>query len=613
MHRKLYTLLLASGLLVTTAAAQSTVYTPDNAHSHNDYLNNIPFYRAYHKGFGSIEVDIFPVKGELYVAHEKDEISKVRTLSKLYLEPALAELAKDETRQLSLLIDIKENHQEALRLLVKQIKPLKKLLNTPARKGQLTIIISGDRPQPARYENYPDYIFFDDNHQTVHTSQQWERVGLVSTSFRNYSNWNGKGVLPKEELASITAFVGSVHAAGKKVRFWAAPDTKTAWLSLMDMGVDVIGTDRIEELGTIVQKKGGNEYKVAEPYPTYTPTYKNDGGQGRVKNIIFLIGDGMGLSQVYATFTANRGQLNMFKMQNIGLSMTSSADAYGTDSAAGATAMASGKKTNNRAVGVSLTGEPLPSLVVHASEAGKKTALIAACDLTDATPGAFFAHQKERSLGTAIARDLLSSPVDIVVGAGKKHFEANVDGSITLKALKAKGYRVVEELPDNMDKDKKLVALVADSAVRPVLDGRGNYLLSSFRKVTNSFSDNSEGFFLMLEGSQIDHGGHGNNLAQVITENADFDKVVGEALRFADQDGETLVVVTADHETGGLTLLGGSISEGRVIGEFSTDDHTGIPVPVYAYGPHSNEFRGVYQNTEIFEKLLSLIRKYKGN
>jgi len=113
---------------------------------------------------------------------------------------------------------------------------------------------------------------------------------------------------------------------------------------------------------------------------------------------------------------------------------------------------------------------------------------------------------------------------------------------------------------------------------------------------------------MMVEGSQIDHGGHSNNLKQVITENSDFDQVVGNALRFADEDGETLVIVTADHETGGLTLLDGNIKNGYVWGDFSTNDHTGTPVPVFAYGPHAGDFRGVYQNTEIFNKILALIK-----
>lgn len=140
------------------------------------------------------------------------------------------------------------------------------------------------------------------------------------------------------------------------------------------------------------------------------------------------------------------------------------------------------------------------------------------------------------------------------------------------------------------------------------MNGRGDYLPIAFNKVVSSFKDNPQGFFMMIEGSQIDHGGHKNNLKQVITENSDFDRVVGNALRFADEDGETLVIVTADHETGGLTLLDGNIAKGYVWGDFSTNDNTGIPVPVFAYGPHSVDFRGIYPNTDIFYKLLALIK-----
>ncbi len=603
---------MAAGLAGTAANAQTQTAPTPIAHSHNDYHNNIPFYRAYHKEFGSIEADIFPVKGDLYVAHDKDKITKGNTLSKLYLEPVLAELQKDQNRQLNLLIDIKENHQAALPILVKQLKPLRHLLRTTTKQGQLTIIISGNRPQPADYQRYPDFIFFDDHFRVQHTHEQWQRVALVSTSFTTYSTWNGKGVLPKKDFARIQGLIDSVHAAGKLVRFWAAPDTKTSWLALMDMGVDVVGTDRVEELGTFLHTQAKSNYQAAAPYAAYKPTYKSDGTTGKVKNIILLIGDGMGLTQAYAAYTANRGQLNLFQMRNLGLSVTTAADAYGTDSAAGGTAMATGQKTANRAVGVDTTGRPLKSLAIHAAESKKKTAIVAACDLTDATPASFYAHQAERSSGGAIAQDLLSSPIDMLVGSGRHHFEAASNGTTVKAQLQQKGYTVTHDMPAFLASDApKLIALVDDSVTRSVLKGRGNFLSAAFNKVTQRYADDAYGFFLMLEGSQIDWGGHGNNLPQVITENMDFDLVVGEALRFADADGETLVIVTADHETGGLSLLNGDIATGSVTGEFSTDDHTGIPVPVYAYGPHAQNFRGIYQNTEIFHKLLELLNRYK--
>jgi len=111
----------------------------------------------------------------------------------------------------------------------------------------------------------------------------------------------------------------------------------------------------------------------------------------------------------------------------------------------------------------------------------------------------------------------------------------------------------------------------------------------------------------MAEGAQIDHGGHNNDLAYVIRETLDFDQAVGEALKFVDQNKETLLIVTADHETGGLTLIGGNVSKGEVYGNFSTPDHTGVPVPVFAYGPGAEAFSGVYENTAIFDKMLKAL------
>ena len=137
-----------------------------------------------------------------------------------------------------------------------------------------------------------------------------------------------------------------------------------------------------------------------------------------------------------------------------------------------------------------------------------------------------------------------------------------------------------------------------------MLDGRGDWLQQALAKTIKVLSKRKEGFFLMAEGAQVDYGGHDNNIAYVSTEVMDFDKTIGDALRFADKDGETLVIVTADHETGGLTLLDGDYTKGYVSGQFSTNDHTALPVQVFAYGPQSFRFRGVYENTALFKKIL---------
>ncbi|MDN5289089.1 MAG: alkaline phosphatase [Mucilaginibacter sp.] len=592
-----------------TANAQSKMYTVADAHSHNDYKNNIPFLRAYEKGFGSIEADVYAVNGQLMVAHDKKDISAKRSLKILYIDPLIEKFKRDDQRKLRLLIEIKEDHKAVLPLVIKELKPLEQYFSYPGHPGRLSIVMTGAVPPAAELGNYPDWISFDVDHLDGFTAKQWERIGLVSYPFSKYLKWNGKGVLNREEFKRVKAGIDSVHNSGKMIRFWETPDTKSSWLALIRLGVDVIGTDKIEELGDFLNKKPKDEYLSPAPYTIYHPTYSADGSTKKVKNIILCIGDGMGLSQIYSTYTANRGQLNIFQMQNIGFSITNSADAYITDSAAGATAFASGQKTDDRAIGVDPSGKPLKSLADYSAEAGKKTADIVVCELTDATPAAFYAHESERSNYTSIANQIINSPVDIFLGSAYKDFTVAVNGETPIDKMKKRGYTIIRNFNDFLNTPAtRILGLMDDSVTRPKMEGRGNYLPLAFNKVTSTFKSNPQGFFMMIEGSQIDHGGHNNNLQQVITENGDFDRVVGEALRFADEDGETLVIVTADHETGGLTLLDGSIVNGYVWGDFSTNDHTGTPVPVFAYGPHSGDFKGVYPNTDIFNKILTLIK-----
>ncbi|PAW94805.1 hypothetical protein CKK33_15420 [Mucilaginibacter sp. MD40] len=605
----LFTLTTLGLLTAINSNAQNRNYTVADAHSHNDYKNSIPFFRAYEKGFGSIEADCFAVDGQLIVAHTKQEIDLKRTLKALYLEPLAQKFQQDTKRRLTLLLEIKENAAAVLPLVIKELAPLEQYLNYEGHPGRLSIIMTGAVPKPAEMTGYPAWMLFDVDHMDGFTPAQWAKVGQVSYPFSKYVRWNGKGVLNRDEIARVKAGIDSVHQAGKRIRFWETPDTKSSWLALIRLGVDVIGTDKVEELGDFLNKKPADEYISTATYQVYQPTYRADGAVKKVKNIILCIGDGMGLSQIYATYTANHGQLNIFKMLNIGFSVTNSADAYITDSAAGATAFASGQKTDDRAVGVDPEGRPLKSLADYSAAAGKKTADIVACELTDATPAAFYAHDKERSHWGAIAAQITSSPVDIFLGSGYKEFNQPVGGETTIDKMKKRGYTVIRNFDDFLATPApKILALMDDSVIRPKMQGRGDYLPLAFNKVTKAFKGAPKGFFMMVEGSQIDHGGHANNLQQVITENADFDRVVGNALKFADEDGETLVIVTADHETGGLTLLDGDISKGYVWGDFSTNDHTGTPVPVFAYGPHSLDFRGVYSNSEIFNKIKALFK-----
>ena len=247
---------LFSVCFVLTGFSQTKNYTVADAHAHNDYMHPVPFYTAYSAGFGSIEADVFPVKGVLLVSHSKKALQLQRTLDSLYIRPLLKELQKNSTRKVNLLIDIKENYKESLQLLMKELEPLKKYLVTDSDTGkQVTILISGERPPPAEYKNYPRYVFFDDDLKLFHLPDEWKRVGLVSLSFERYSKWKGEGTIQARDWDTLKFTVDSVHRSGKKIRFWAAPDNENSWKMQMKLGVDLIGTDKIAELSHFLEKE----------------------------------------------------------------------------------------------------------------------------------------------------------------------------------------------------------------------------------------------------------------------------------------------------------------------------------------------------------------------
>jgi alkaline phosphatase len=594
----------------STVFAQSPVrYTTAQAHSHNDYEQNIPFLRAYYQQFGSIEADIFLRNDSIFVAHDQKYITSKNTLASLYLKPLLAQVEKnngqiypDKKLNLQLLIDLKTPGKETIPVLIRELQPYLKVF---APAGPVRIVLSGDVPTPQEFSQYPDYLFFDGRPEINYSKTQLERVGLISQSFTNYTKWNGKGILVKKEKEALETVIKQVHDQGKKIRFWGTPDNINAWKMLMNMGIDYLNTDKVEELGPYLRNRADAEYISPAVQPVYKPTYRNNDKLSKVKNIILLIGDGMGLTQIYSGLTANHGELNLSQFLNIGFSKTSAADSYITDSAAGATAMATGKKARNRAIGVDTNNVPLKNLPDIIRPLGIKTGLISAGSITDATPAAFYAHQPERSLDSLIAHDYLKSSVEILIGGGAYIFNKEKISD----SLLAKGFQVSNHWQD-LSSLKAPFVLLDDAKTVSMLKGRGNFLTEAFNKTQQTLSKNPKGFFMMTEGAQIDYGGHVNKVPYVVTEMLDFDQLIGEALRFADSNGETLVIVTADHETGGLTLLDGDLKKGYVDGHFSTNDHTAVMVPVFAYGPHALDFRGVYENTEIFNKILAIFNKY---
>ena len=318
------------------------------------------------------------------------------------------------------------------------------------------------------------------------------------------------------------------------------------------------------------------------------------------KNVIFLIGDGMGVSQIFSGIVANGGSLYMQNFRNIGFITTQSSDHFVTDSGAGGTALSTGHKTYNGAIGVGPDSIPVENIREKAEAKGCATGVVSTSLITHATPASFVAHQPNRNFYEAIASDFLKTNIDVFIGGGLKNFTQRKDSADLTVTLKAKNYQVVTGI-DSISKVKsgKLAGFTSYGHNKSMLEGRGNVLPVATETAINILKSDSDGFFLMAEGSQIDWGGHKNNTGYIATEMVDFDQAVGKALAFASENGETLVVVTADHETGGFAIEGGDFKTGSVSGDFTHDEHTGVMVPVFAFGPGSEYFRGFHDNTDI--------------
>lgn len=329
---------------------------------------------------------------------------------------------------------------------------------------------------------------------------------------------------------------------------------------------------------------------------------------GKVKNVILMIGDGMSLMHVYSAWTANHGKLFVTdNCQAVGLSKTYCANRLITDSGAGGTAMATGRKTNYHSVGVDTLGKPIPSLIDLASAKGLSTGIAVTCRLWDATPADFCCHNKDRDAEAEIVADYVHSSVDYVFGGGAKLFQDRKDGRDIFAELRARGYQTPRTWEETAAVKKGKVFAVPYDVDTPLPAERGDLLARAALKGIDLLSQNDKGFFMMVEGSQLDDYGHFNDLNLLMQETHDFDRTIGAVYEWAARDGETLVIVTADHETGGLTLVGGDLHEGKIVCKFSTGDHSGVMVPVYAFGPGSEQFTGVYENTAIFDKIRKLL------
>lgn len=370
-------------------------------------------------------------------------------------------------------------------------------------------------------------------------------------------------------------------------------------------GVMIIATVQINGQYTTEVTANKNTYTNTTPYRTVN--VKPVTGK-KVKNVILMIGDGMGLVQVSSAWVANHGNLNIDNCMYTGFSRTYCANKLITDSGAAGTAMATGQKTNYHSVSVSVDNSELVSLTDLAHDSGLTTGIVVTCNLPDATPSGFCANSPDRDHDEDVAADYLSCNVDYVLGAGRAQFNKRSDNRDLLAELRQKGYQVCTTWDETSKISCGKVFSILEDGQLPLARDRGDLFAKACLHSIGILSQNKKGFFAMLEGSRIDDCGHWNDLPRLMEEVLDFDKTIGEILKWAEKDGETLVIILADHETGGLSLTDGDINTGTVTGNFSTSGHSGIIVPVYAYGPGADNFTGIYENTEVFYKIVRLLK-----
>jgi len=338
------------------------------------------------------------------------------------------------------------------------------------------------------------------------------------------------------------------------------------------------------------------------------------------KNVILLIGDGMGLSQVSSAFYFKETSPNYARFKHIGLIKTSSSIQYITDSGAAATAFACGVKTFNGAVGVADDSTDVENIIEIISPKNIRSGLISTSSITHATPAAFYAHNISRGSAEEIALDLAQSDVDFFAGGGLRYFNSRSDNKNLLNDLKDKGFTIDTTALSEITKINsypKAAYLLAKNHMPPASKGRGDFLSKATELAIQFLNKDNSNFFMMVEGAQIDWGGHANDGEYLVSELIDFDDAIGKALDFAEKDGNTLVVVTADHETGGFTLASAvkETEDGNQYNDyneismtFSTNGHSATLIPVFAYGPGSEEFNGIYENTDIFEKIVKITK-----
>ena len=342
--------------------------------------------------------------------------------------------------------------------------------------------------------------------------------------------------------------------------------------------------------------------------------------QPKIENIIYMIGDGMGLGHVSMLQIEQKYAPSAFdRAQNIALTKTYSLNNRVTDSAASGTALATGYKTNNSTLGLTPEGVRVESIIAKGEKKNYATGIVVTCYVNHATPAAFYSHVEKRGDNDGIISDFMKSNIDVVFGGGTKyfdrHFKAQEKNYVT--ELKNKGYNVLSNVEEMAGvSEGNVVGLFAEGDMPLKREGRKEYLSEATAKALEILTNNvknqkKEGFILMVEGSKIDGEGHSKNIEGILAETRDFEKAIHVAMDYADAHPGTLVVITSDHETSGLAIPSNktdfTLPESGISYNFATSSHTGVMVPVYLYGTGADQINGIMENSELSQKLQRLI------
>jgi alkaline phosphatase len=325
--------------------------------------------------------------------------------------------------------------------------------------------------------------------------------------------------------------------------------------------------------------------------------------EGRPKNIILLIGDGTGLNQITLSRMAISGvnsRLYIDQLPYSGISLTHSADNIITDSAAAATAWATGAKTKNKFISVTPNEKVLTSLTEALFAKGFLSGVVATSSITHATPAAFYAHVNNRYKEKKIASQLQNSNINIAFGGGLNFFDLSATND------QIKYIYDLDELKNINTSSKRIIGLFDNDGIRRSPDRPSQQLMT--KKALDILAKRTaecSGFFLMTEGSQIDWASHDNDASRMINEFRDFDLSIKSTVEFINTRDDTLLIVTSDHETGGLQILKEDQDSAHI--QWGTGSHTGIPVGIFSYGPVAELFTGTMDNTEIHTKILEII------